>query len=50
MKVIHYNNALNPQKFSIPLCRPNIEAKSSTKRLEVTCKNCRKMFDHKAKS
>lgn len=38
---IHYNNALNPELFKIPACRPNAaNLKVTTDRTKVTCKNC----------
>lgn len=38
--MIHYNNALNPNKFNIPACRPNAALKTTTDKEKVTCKNC----------
>lgn len=38
--MIHYNKALNPSKFSIPVCRPNSALNTTTDTTKVTCMNC----------
>jgi len=43
--VIHYNNALHPERNSIPACRPSAgKLKTTTDRARVTCKVCLKMI------
>lgn len=44
--MIHYNNALNPEKFSVPVCYTTAKnAQTTTDKTKVTCKNCLKRFD-----
>lgn len=43
--MIHYNNALNPAQYNIPLCSPNADFKTTTDKGQITCKNCLKRFD-----
>jgi hypothetical protein len=42
---VHYNNALNPAEFRVPICRPSGATpgmKLTTQKGAVTCQRCRR--------
>ena len=46
--MIHYNNALNPNLYNIPICRPNAaNLRTTTDPGRVTCRSCLKQLEAK---